>query len=71
MERSIIKGITACLFKLIQGYKRYKKYFKYINNELFLIEKILDKLIFSQYISSENKIIINSIKNSIINQTLK
>ena len=60
-----------CLFKLIQGYKRYNKYFKYLKNELFLIEKILDKLIFSQYISSENKIIINSIKNSIINQTLK
>lgn len=60
-----------CVYKLNQGYKRYIKYFKYIKIELFLVEQILDKLIFSQYISSENKIIIKSMKNSIMNQTLK
>ena len=60
-----------CVYKLIQGFKRYSKYFKYIKTELFLIEQILDKLIFSQYISSQNKIIINSIKNSIMKQVLK
>ena len=60
-----------CIFKLIQSYKRYNKYFKYIKIEFFLIENILDKLIYSQYISSENKIIINSIKNSILKFKLK
>ena len=60
-----------CLFKLIQGYKRYNRYFKYIKFEFSFIENILNKLIYSQYISSENKITINSIKNSIMKYKIK
>lgn len=52
-----------CIFKLIQGFKRYKKFYRYLNNsELNLIEKILTTLLKSKYISPLNKLEIYKIK---------
>jgi glycosyltransferase involved in cell wall biosynthesis len=53
-----------CLFKLKTGYKKYKPCFKYLN-QFNLVENILNKLLQSNYISKENKIIINNIKKEI------
>ena len=53
------------IFKLEQGYKRYKIYFKYMNSEYSLIKDVLNQFLNSKYISEEKKIIIKSIKKEI------
>ena len=55
-----------CIFKLMQGYKRYNKYFKYLKKEFNYVVKILNKLLSSKYISKKNKLLIFSMKFSII-----
>lgn len=56
-----------CIFKLIQGYKRYKIFSKYLNNnELIFIEKILNILLNSKYISALNKLTIYEIKTKLL-----
>ena len=59
-----------CLFKLKQGYNRYKKCFSNVNkNTLRLVSQVLNKLLRSKYISSKNKLIISNIsKNIFINK---
>ena len=51
-----------CIFKLRQGYQRYKRLFKYINKEFKLIENVLNKLLFSKFISLKDKLFIFNIK---------
>ena len=53
-----------CIFKLETGYKKYKPCFKYLN-EYKYIDNILNKFLNSNYISKENKLKINIIKNNI------
>ena len=55
-----------CLFKLKQGYNRYKKCLTNANkNTLKLISQVLNKLLESDYISSNNKLMINNISKEI------
>ena len=56
-----------CIFKLIQGYKRYEKCIKFIGNEYNIINKVLNKLMESKYISLNDKVIIKSIQTNITN----
>jgi glycosyltransferase involved in cell wall biosynthesis len=56
-----------CLFKLIQGYKRYEICLKYVDNEINLINNVLNKLLESKYISLNDKVIIKNIKSNITN----
>ena len=61
-----------CIFKLTQGYKRYNKFSKYINNvELNFIENILNTLLNSKYISALNKLTIYDIKIKLLKNYLK
>ena len=53
-----------CLFKLKTGYKKYKPCFQYLH-QFNLVENIFNKLLKSNYISKENKLIINNIKKEI------
>ena len=53
------------IYKLEQGYERYKIHFKYMNTEYNLIKDILNKFLNSKCISIKKKIIINKIKNEI------
>ena len=53
------------MYKLKQGYNRYKICFKYIDKEYKLIRNVLNTLLESKYISSENKLIIKNIANEI------
>ena len=55
-----------CIFKLETGYIRYKPCFKYLN-QINLVYNLLNKLLKSNYISKEKKIIINNIKKEINN----
>lgn len=55
-----------CIFKLKQGYERYKTCFKYLNNEIYFIKSIIDKLLHSRFISSKNKLFIYKIKTLLI-----
>ena len=55
-----------CIFKLKQGYERYKMCFKYLNDEIYFIRSIIDKLLHSRFISSKNKLFIYKIKNLLI-----
>ena len=55
------------IFKLEQGYDRYKQCFKYLNKNFDLIEKVLNKLINSKYVSLEKKLIIKNINKEIFN----
>ena len=51
-----------CIFKLHQGYFRYRNSIKYISNRTFTkVNKIINKLLESKYISLENKIMIKNI----------
>ena len=62
---------SICIYKLEQGYNRYKTCFKYLNKNFYIIKYILNELLKSNYISFEKKLIINNIKNKIfINKTL-
>ena len=55
-------GKYFCLFKLTQGYNRYKNCFQYSNNHTFyLIIKVLNKLFESDYITQKDKIMIKNI----------
>ena len=56
-----------CIFKLIQAYKRYEICLKFIDKEFFLIKNVLNKLLESQYISVNDKVIIKSIQTNITN----
>ena len=57
-----------CIFKLIQGYKRYRQCFNYLmNNEFNLIKNVLNKLLNSQYISVIDKTIIKDIQTNLTN----
>ena len=58
-------GKYFCIFKLSQGWNRYKKYFKYLKNEFNLIEKILNKLLISKFISKKDKLLISSYKSDL------
>jgi glycosyltransferase involved in cell wall biosynthesis len=61
-----------CIYKLLQGYNRYKFCFNYINNEYELMKNVFNKLLNSKYISLEKKLIIKNIKDEIfMNRTLK
>ena len=50
-----------CIYKLQQGYNRYKTCFNYINKQSKLIKNILNQLLESNYISIKNKKIIKNI----------
>jgi glycosyltransferase involved in cell wall biosynthesis len=56
-----------CIFKLIQAYKRYEICLHFIDNEFNLIKNVLNKLLESQYISVNDKVIIKSIQTNITN----
>ena len=56
-----------CIFKLIQAYKRYEICLQFIDNEFNLIKNVLNKLLESQYISGNDKVIIKSIQTNITN----
>ena len=56
-----------CIFKLIQGYKRYEICLKFIDKEFNLINKVLNKLLESKYISLNDKDIIKNIRANITN----
>lgn len=56
-----------CIFKLIQGYRRYEICLKFIDNEFNLINNVLNKLLESKYISSNDKDIIKNIRTNIAN----
>ena len=59
-----------CIYKLIQGYDRYKICFKYITNGFRFIKNIFNNLLESNYISENNKLIIRKISKEIfINRT--
>lgn len=55
-----------CIFKLKQGYHRYKRLYKYLNKEFKLIENILNNLLFSKFISLKNKLFIFKLKKEIL-----
>lgn len=54
------------IFKLEQGYKRYKICFKYIKSEYKLIGKIINNFLKSKYIKLQKKLIIKKIHNNIL-----
>ena len=57
------------IYKVKQGYKRYKRCFKFLNKgiKLFkLIKKVFNKLLYSKYISFKDKLYISNIKHQII-----
>ena len=54
-----------CIFKLKQGYIKYKSAFQYLNKGYKLIENILNKLLNSEFISLKNKLCIFNIKKEI------
>ena len=56
-----------CIFKLIQGYKRYEICLKFIDKEFNLINNVLNKLLESKYISLNDKDIIKNIRANITN----
>ena len=58
-----------CIFKLIQGYKRYEICLKFIDKEFNLINNVLNKLLESKYISLNDKDIIKNIRANITNIT--
>ena len=61
-----------CIYKLIQGYNRYKICFNYLNRGFEFIKNIFNNLLESNYISHENKLIIRNISNEIfMNNTFK
>lgn len=60
-----------CIYKLKQGYKRYKSCFNYLTNGFEFIGSVLNILLKSDYISSKNKLIIRNIKMNIFNITFK
>ena len=55
-----------CLFKLQQGYDRYKTCFNYSKKNYELIKYVLSKLLESNYISPKNKIIIKNISKELM-----
>ena len=64
-----------CLFKLIQSYEKYKECYAYVNNDLYLINNVLNKLLETKYYLLSDKIIIKDIRAKLItkksNITLK
>ena len=61
-----------CVYKLEQGYNRYKSCFKYLNENLGIIKHILNEMLESNYISFKKKLKIKEIKNKIFrNRTFK
>jgi glycosyltransferase involved in cell wall biosynthesis len=58
------------IYKLEQGYERYKICLKYLNNEYKLIMNVLNKFINSKYISLQKKLTIKTIKNEIFKKNL-
>ena len=54
------------IFKLKQGYKRYKICFKNLNKGYKLIIKVLNRLLYSKFISSNDKLYISNVKQNII-----
>ena len=54
-----------CIYKLKQGYERYKICFDYLNRGFVFIEKVFNQLLKSKYISTENKLIILNMKKEI------
>ncbi len=56
-----------CVYKLQQTFKRYIICFSNAKKEYIFIKHILNKLLFSPYISKEDKIIISLIERSIYN----
>ena len=54
------------IYKLKQAYKRYKRCFKYINKGMKLIKKVFNLLLYSKYISLNDKLYISKIKYEII-----
>ena len=55
-----------CIYKLEQGYNKYKTCFKYLTTNFDFIKYILNELLKSKYISFKKKLIIKKIKNEII-----
>ena len=56
-----------CLYKLEQGFNRYKKCFNYINKGNSLIKYVINRLLESKYISLRNKKKIKNIAKELIN----
>ena len=56
-----------CLYKLNQGYNRYRDCFFYLNKKTIkFVKQVLNKLLESQYISQNNKLLIKKISYRII-----
>ena len=59
-------GKYLCLYKLNQGYNRYKDCFLYLNKTTaILVKRIFKKLLESKYISQKNKLLIKNISNEL------
>ena len=54
------------IVKLKQGYKRYKLCFKNLNKGYKLIIKVLNRLLYSKFISSNDKLYVSNVKENII-----
>ena len=63
-ENTVLDKLFS-VFKLKQGYNRYKICFKYMNSEYKLIETVLNEFLDSKYILLKHKKIIKNIKNEI------
>lgn len=63
-ENTVLDKLFS-VFKLKQGYNRYKICFKYMNSEYKLIETVLNEFLDSKYILLNHKKIIKNIKNEI------
>lgn len=61
---------SFCIFKLKQGFSRYKVLFNYLNKGIPNIFQILDNIKASNYLSQENKDFIVKIKKFILNLNL-
>ena len=61
---------SFCIFKLKQGFNRYKKLFNYLTKDISNIFKTLDNIKASNYLSQENKDFIVMIKTFILNLNL-
>lgn len=64
-------GKYFCIFKLFQGWNRYEKYFTYLKDEFNLMEKVLNKLLISNFISRKNKLLISTYKSDLMNYKKK
>ena len=55
-----------CLYKLNQGYNRYRHSFLFLNKKTFrFVKQVLNKLLKSKYISQKNKLFIKNISNEL------